>query len=286
MNKNILRVFPSRTSCTPDDDMVWIGLPGLFVPEHEEVHISCVFTWDIDYCEYLLETWREHTDKPVYLGGPAYGSKCDEHTPGLYTKAGIIFTSRGCNNKCPWCLVPKREGRLQELEVKPGHIINDNNFLQCSERHQEKVFEMLGGQKNIQFKGGLECGLVTREFAKKAREVKTSEIWLACDTDSRLPDLKKAAGILQEAGFTRNHIHCYVLIGRDMDKEEKRLQEIYKAGCMPFAQLYKPVQAKEYSVEWKRFARQWSRAAAVIAHVEKGTTYKTQEANDEQFDTL
>ncbi len=70
----ILRVFPSRNSYTPDDDMVIIGEPpfSIFIPEHKEVHISCTFTWDKKYCEHLQQQWQAVTNKPVLLGGPAY----------------------------------------------------------------------------------------------------------------------------------------------------------------------------------------------------------------------
>ena len=33
-----------------------------------------------------------------------------------------------CNNNCPWCIVPKIEGKLKELPIVPGNIIQDNNF--------------------------------------------------------------------------------------------------------------------------------------------------------------
>ena len=51
----IIRVFPKRTSYTPADDYVFIGMPPMkpFIPEHDEVHISCTFTWDKEYCEEL-----------------------------------------------------------------------------------------------------------------------------------------------------------------------------------------------------------------------------------------
>lgn len=49
----IIRVFPHRTSYTPDDDYVFIGMPPFLLPEHDEVHISCTFTWDRDYCKEL-----------------------------------------------------------------------------------------------------------------------------------------------------------------------------------------------------------------------------------------
>lgn len=42
--KRIIRVFPSRTSYTPEDEYVFIGMPPFIIPEHDEVHISCTFT--------------------------------------------------------------------------------------------------------------------------------------------------------------------------------------------------------------------------------------------------
>ena len=46
MNR-IIRVFCRQTSYTPTDDMAFVGPPpGLFIPEHDEIHISCTFTWD------------------------------------------------------------------------------------------------------------------------------------------------------------------------------------------------------------------------------------------------
>ena len=273
----ILRVFPQRTSYTPTDDLVCIGAPpGLLIPPHDEVHISCTFTWDKDYCEDLRYQWEAYTDKPVRLGGPAYASPVNSFTPGLYVRndsnCKIAFTSRGCNNNCPWCCVPSREGRLRELPVVAGNVIQDNNFLQCSRRHKDNVFKMLKGQRGICFKGGLEADLIDDHFVEAARGVRTAEIWLACDTDGALPAFRKAMSKLRPY-FSRDKVRCYVLIGGDMDKNEARLREIYHEGAMPFAQLFQPLEEKrkEYSPEWKKFHRMWSRPAATVAHVERGT---------------
>ena len=70
----IIRVFPHRTSYTPEDDYAFIGMPPFLLPEHDEVHISCTFTWDKDLCSELFYQWEVRTDKPVKLGGVAYGS--------------------------------------------------------------------------------------------------------------------------------------------------------------------------------------------------------------------
>lgn len=44
---------------------------------------------------------------------------------------------------------------------------------------------------------------------------------------------------------------------------------------MPFMQLYRDFSENktEYSAEWNKFQRMWSRPAATKAHMEKGTNY-------------
>lgn len=286
--KKIIRVFPKRTSYTPNDEHVYIGRPDMFIPEHDEIHISCTFTWDKQYCNELYDEWKDFTNKPVFLGGPAFGSEATNFVQGLYMKPNIIFTTRGCNNNCPWCCVHSLEGNLKELPVVQGNIIQDNNFLQSSKQHKQKVYDMLKTQKGICFRGGLEADLVDDDFVdainslyytfKNGRKVsRISELWLACDTDNRIEQFKKACDKLRKVGFTRDKIHCYVLsYGKDMDADEARARTVYEAGAMPFMQLYRDFSdAKtEYSAEWNAFARMWQRPAATRAHVEKGTSFR------------
>lgn len=276
--KRILRVFPKRTSYTPTDELAFDGPPPLpcFIPEHDEVHISCTFTWDMDAAEALAYQWEGATNKPVKLGGPAYRSATDDFTPGLYVRKGIIFTSRGCNNHCPWCGVHDMEGRLRELPITPGNIIQDNNFLQCSRAHKDKVFDMLRSQRGICFRGGLETDLIDDHFINNITSLRIAELWLACDTDAQLPRFEAACAKLKAAGYSRDKIKCYSLIGKDMEAEEQRNRAIYRAGAMPFSQLLRDFSRKktEYSAEWKAFERQWQRPAATVAHmreVEKET---------------
>lgn len=274
---DIIRVFPRRTSYTPDDDMAFVGMPPLIIPEHKEIHVSCTFTWDKAYCEELAFQWEGRTNKPVKLGGVAFGSPAEDFVQCMYMKKNIIFTTRGCNNNCPWCCVPRLEGKLKELPICEGNIIQDNNFLQASRQHKDKVFEMLKHQRAICFKGGLEADLIDEHFINGISELKISELWLACDTDARLPEFKKACEKLTKAGFTRDKIKCYVLsYGKDRDKDEARAQAVYEAGAMTFVQLYRDFGDKktEYSADWNAWARMWQRPAATKAHMEKGTSYK------------
>lgn len=270
---SILRVFPRRTSYTPDDPLVRIGRPEAFDVgiDVDEIHISVPFTWDMDEAEQLAEEWEGVARKPVKIGGPAYNSPAFDFVPGMYVRKGIVFTSRGCNNNCPWCGVRKIEGKLRELPVCEGNVIQDNNFLQCSRQHKDKVFDMLRTQHGICFRGGLEPDLIDDHFISNIQSLRIAELWLACDTDAALPTFKKVCAKLKAAGFPRWKIRCYSLIGHDMEKEEIRNREIYNAGAVPFSQLEMDFTRvkKEYSHEWKSFQRTWQRPAAIAAHMKE-----------------
>jgi hypothetical protein len=212
----------------------------------------------------------------VKYGGPAFGSPCEGFTPGLYIKKGYTFTSRGCDGACPWCMVPTVEGPLREIAITPGHIIQDNNFLQTSRAHKDKVFDMLSHQRGICFKGGLSARLIDAHFIENIQQLRIAELWLACDTPAALHTTVAAIERLAAAGFTQRKIYCYVLIGDDMEENEHRCAALYRAGAMPRAQLYRPFtgEAKEYDKNWRAFAAMWTRPAATTAHMERGTRFE------------
>ena len=56
----IARVFPRRTSATPDDELAFVGDPPLFLPAADEAHVSCTLTWDRPEAERLARAWATH----------------------------------------------------------------------------------------------------------------------------------------------------------------------------------------------------------------------------------
>lgn len=264
---SIIRVFPRQTALTPTDGMAFVGEPPMMRPQADEVHISATFTWDVARAERLFDAWRQYYPV-VKLGGPAFRSKANGFTPGLYVRQGVTFTSRGCNNQCPWCLVPKREGRLVEVaDFAVGNLVQDNNLLQCSGPHLDRVFAMLRTQHAVEFTGGLDARLVTEDAADAIRGLKLHQLFLACDTDAGLAPLERATGLLQ---LPRDKVRCYVLcaFGTTINECEERCRAIWLAGAMPFAQLYQPPERWiAYPREWRAFVRTWSRPAAMKAHM-------------------
>lgn len=269
----IIRVFPRRTSFTPMDDYAFIGDPPMIRPEADEVHISVTFTWDKEQANRLSEAWSQYYPI-VKLGGPAYCSPCNQFVPGRYVAHGVTFTSYGCNNRCPPCLVWRREGRLKEVpDFREGNIVQDNNLLQCSRPHIEAVMAMLRQQGLVSLSGGLDSRRLSDWFVEELKNLDLWQIFFACDFNSDLPALQKALSKLEWLGRDNynllHHVRCYVLLafdGETIETGERRLEAVYESGALPFAQLYQPPETYiAYPKEWRDLARQWSRPAITKA---------------------
>lgn len=254
---------------TPEDELAVVGPPGFWRPDADEVHISVTFTWDVGRAIKLKKAWEAYYPI-VKIGGPAITGSTDEFIPGMYLKEGVTITSRGCPRNCPWCLVPISEGPLKLLEIKPGHIVQDNNLLATPRQHQEKVFEMLRSlDRNVTLSGGLDARLLTDWVADQLRKLKIHEIFLAADTAGSAKHLTEAGEKLKF--LERRKKRCYVLIGYDgesMEEAERRLYAVWDAGFLPFSQLYQPQDRFiDYSTKWKTFNRLWSRPALMRNHM-------------------
>jgi len=259
----MIRVFPRKTSHTPTDDLAFVGDPPLWMPPDMPVHVSVTFTWDISEGERLAEAWSLYYSD-VQIGGPAIDGEGNGFVPGRYVKSGVTFTSRGCPNRCPWCLVDQP---LTLLPITPGYIIQDNNILATGQEHMGRVFAMLKEQpKAAIFSGGLDARLVDDWVADQFRELRIKSVFLAADNDCALGPLRGAVDRLAFLG--REKLRCYVLIGREtQDRAEARLRRVWDIGCMPFAQLYQPPQMKRvvYDRDWRDLARAWARPAVMRA---------------------
>jgi hypothetical protein len=266
----MIRVFPKRNFWTPDDELAFIGERSMFSPQDRTmpVRISATFTWDKDEAERIADSWAAFYSD-VQVGGPAYNSPAGEFVPGRFMKRGCTITTRGCPKKCPWCVVPKREGHLIELAIQPGWILQDNNILAASRGHIERVFDMLRAQnRNIYFTGGLDKHFLEPWHVELFKSIKVGELWFACDLRNDVQHLRAAREMLGPA-FKERQLRCYTMIGfkgqsPDAMKEDlDRIKAVYALGFLPFCQLFQPMERKriEYSNDWKAAQKYWSRPA-------------------------
>jgi hypothetical protein len=273
----LIRVFPSKTRATPNDELTRFGPPGFF-DEADEVHVSVTFTYDKPRAEHLAEQWKHVA--PVKIGGVAYDDTSLEFIPGRYVRPGYTITSRGCPRRCWFCGVHKKWPTVNHLPIYDGWNVLDDNLLACNRKHFEAVMAMLRRQKSptgrVEFSGGLEA-LSLQDYHVEAIAGLTPRpnCFFAYDPGDTFETLESASRRMIAAGFTAasHRLRTFVLIGYPKDTlalAEARLQQMIGIGFTPFAMLWRPETPSQQKYapgpEWKRFQRAWARPA--IIHTE------------------
>lgn len=198
----------------------------------------------------------------------------------------IGFLTRGCIRNCPWCIVPKKEGKIRPYrewrEVKREAfrdiVFMDNNVLAC-DHGIEQMADMIGQNVRIDFNQGLDARLITPEAAEIISKLKwIRHIRMSCDTDAMLDVVLDKVDLLKLNGVKPYRIFVYLLV-QDIESAEKRAIALRNAGVDVFAQPYRDFENKiEPTKQMKALAR-WVNRKEIFKSVERFEDY-TRRANN------
>jgi len=172
------------------------------------------------------------------------------------TDYSMGFTSRGCLRKCPWCVVPDKEGKIHTHALMtefhhPDHkkiILLDNNFL-ASPKWKENFEYLIDNKLRVNFNSGFDIRLVNEENAQYIRETKIRD-WrfkgtkytFAFDQPSHKEQVKRGIDLLRDAGINLHRDNCifYVLVGYNTTPEQdlERVHWLVNQGVGPFIMRY------------------------------------------------
>jgi len=186
------------------------------------------------------------------MGGIGYGiytnlKKEIEHICPDYSMYGINysmgFLTRGCLRKCPWCFVPKKEGKIrahadiEEFAIHKKVILMDNNVL-AHPHGIEQIEKIARLELRIDFNQGLDARLIDDKVAKLLSKVKWAwPLRLACDSKAQMKPLKKAVLTLRKHHVKPERYNCYVLAIEEEDTLE-RIQLLRELNVEPYVQPY------------------------------------------------
>lgn len=193
-----------------------------------------------------------------------------EHTMpdyGLYgVNYAVGFTTRGCVNRCPWCIVPQKEGAIRPASPlrefvgdKRTAVLLDNNAL-AHPFGLEQMEESIRLGIKVDYNQGLEAKLVRDNPAIADLLVRMKwnrYVRFAADTTERLPYVVKAVEMLAERGLKPYRVFVYVLVQDDIQDALHRINTLKALGAMPFAQPYRdfenrvePTRAQKDLARW------------------------------------
>ena len=169
--------------------------------------------------------------------------------------ASILFSSRGCIRRCPFCAAPMLEPfdprttshkSISHL-IYPGHrkvIFWDNNFL-ANPHWRNIVLELKERRLKVDFNQGLDARLIKKEIAEELKGLKLEPVRMAYDTPGQRQAVGQAISMLAEVGFDKRDMIIYLMYNYDDTPEEflDRLRDILEWGAVAYPMRYEPIKA-------------------------------------------
>lgn len=251
--------------------------------EHfDKVYSSKVFTFTPEEPMLPEDTIKGGTGYGIYDKLP-FLIEISKPDYSLYpnVKHAIGFLTRGCIRKCPWCVVPKKEGNIEMYEKwtnikRPDSrdiVFMDNNVL-ASAWGLHEIIDMVGKDVRVDFNQGLDARLITPEIAFLLSKLKWIRfIRMSCDTDAMLDTVLQAVDRLGRNGVKPYRIFVYLLV-QDIKSAEFRATRLRDAGVEVFAQPYRDFENNiEPTQEQRDFAR-WVNHKAIFKSVDRFSDYR------------
>jgi hypothetical protein len=215
------------------DEVIW-DYP-LIANQVDKIYVSCIFDWN----KHKAVEWERYGN--AIIGGSGYAIKKTlpeeiEQTP---LKINYGFTTRGCIRKCPFCIVPEKEGRIRSVadvyDIWDGKnkdiVLLDNNILALPEHFKLVCGQIKKEGLKVDFNQGLDHRLLTEEIVCILKSIRTFDLRFAYDSPENKTTVERAVGLL-------NGLSCmwYVLVGFDTTFEEdlERIDWLNNEGQRPY----------------------------------------------------
>ena len=182
------------------------------------------------------------------------------------------FTTRGCSNSCPWCIVPQKEGTIRahaDVEEFCRHrhvVLLDNNAL-AHDHGIAQIEKMTRLGLRVDFNQGLDARRIDGPIARRLAALGWFKpLRLACDQKNQMPVVERAVRLLRAAGTRPKEYFCYVLV-TDVDEAYVRVMFLRGLGLAPFAQAYRDFASDTEPTEKQRLFCRWVNHKALFKSV-------------------
>ena len=231
-------------------------------------YVSLPFTMYRKEIEEMIATFPY----PVTCGGTGFSmdNLPEEVTRcaldySIYPKIdyAIDFMSRGCIRKCPWCVVPGKEGKLQYIQsareiVKDRKKVMflDNNFTALPyDIIEENLTYLAENRIETCFTQGLDFRLITLDMAILLRKMKwrQSRIIVALDSISQIDSFRRFLEIAKEANIVPTRLRVLCLIGFEgIESDIERLWFLHEEGVQLFPMKFRDYNNNEPALGWEK----------------------------------
>ena len=199
------------------------------------------------------------------------------------------FLTRGCPNKCKWCVVPRKEGVIVPymdvddiaIEGRKKLVLMDNNILAAGDYAKEQLEKIIEKGYRVDFNQALDARLVTDDFARLLAKVKwldNNRIRFGCDTHKQIKDCERAMEMITGYGFTGQYFlytmlndnfkECYDRINHWWLRMREVREKHEGRQVYAYAQPYRdPDNPSRVIPQWQKDMAGWvNKKAHFVAH--------------------
>lgn len=184
----------------------------------DRVYVSCVFEKNKKKC------FDYEDDNKCLIGGSGYSLSINlpEEIEATKPHINLGFTTRGCIRKCPFCIVPEKEGFIRvEADIydlwdgiSQDIILLDNNILALPEHFFLISKQLKKENLRVDFNQGLDFRLLTDEIWSELKTLRhLQEIRFAFDDISYKSKVLKALDLMKKNGIKDWQTRWYVYVG-------------------------------------------------------------------------
>lgn len=209
--------------------------------------------------------------------------------PNIPKDTAYGFLTRGCPNKCRWCVVPKKEGAIRPymdvdeiaIEGRRKLVLMDNNILAAGDYCIQQLQKIIERGYRVDFNQALDARLVTDEIAQLLAKVKwldNNRIRFGCDTHGQIAECERAMNMINRYGFTgqyflytmltSNFRECYERITYWWHRTQETRASHQGRYVYPHAQPYRDPNNPHHIIpQWQKDMAGWvNKKAHFVAH--------------------
>lgn len=244
-------------------------------PKYDIVYMAKVFKFTNDYM------WVIGNAECVIKGGTGYDysillpphidSLQPDYTiyPKIDKHTAYGFLTRGCPNKCFWCIVPKKEGAVRpyndvcDIALANRHnlILMDNNILACKDYAMAQFDKIIANGYRVDFNQGLDARLVDDEVARKLASMRwIHSIRFGCDTPKQITEVERAMSLIDSYSEKPKWYLLYTIITKDMLESYERISHFrqfnkVRVQAQPYRDFDNPTQVIP---QWQKDMARWA----------------------------
>jgi hypothetical protein len=274
---------------------------GLFDEPWQSVYASLIFERTRPVAERLRQIYPGSV-----IGGTGWNLRTRLEDIGVTTADldyslypgyphSIGFSQRGCRLRCPFCVVPNKEGPIGEersitqIWRGDGHprniLLLDNDFF-GAQNWRQRVEELLTGEFRVCFSQGINARLLSDETAAALASLRYSDDDFRCRRiytawDNRKDEGRLFAGLnaLVRHGVKPREILVYMLVGywpgETHEDREYRRRTLREFGCLPYPMPFQRspelvgfqrwvVRRADLRMSWEEYSRARFRPERVV----------------------